>query len=92
ARARHLRGLAPVAPAWHWLCGDRAVRATLDWFTGVAGGPAALTGGDVIALGVPRGPAVARVLAAVRDARLDGTITTRAMEEEHVRHWLAKGG
>ncbi|MBI2155784.1 MAG: hypothetical protein HYU26_02590 [Candidatus Rokubacteria bacterium] len=92
ARARHLRGLAPVELAWHWLAGDQAVRATLDWFTGVAGGPAALTGGDVIALGVPRGPAVARVLAAVRDARLDGTITTRAMEEEHVRHWLAKGG
>ena len=51
-----------------------------------------LSGDDVVALGVPRGPAVAQVLAAVRDARLDGTMQSRAMEEEHVRQWLAKGG
>ena len=55
-------------------------------------GLAALTGDDVVALGVPRGPEVARVLGELRDARLDGRITDRAMEEDLVRHWMAKGG
>jgi hypothetical protein len=35
---------------------------------------------------------VARVLGEVRDARLDGILANRAMEEEHVRQWLARGG
>ena len=52
----------------------------------------ALGGEDVIALGVPRGPAVARVLAELRDARLDGTVTDRAMEEDLVRHRILEGG
>jgi len=51
-----------------------------------------LSGDDVVALGVPRGPAVARVLAEMRDARLDGKLDSRAMEEAHVRQWIAKGG
>jgi len=91
-RARLLRGRAPVELAWLWLTGERAVRETLDWFTGLDSRVVTLSGDDVVALGVPRGPAVARVLAEVRDARLDGTLTNRAMEEAHVRQWIAKGG
>jgi len=41
----------------------------------------------VIALGVPRGPSVATVLAAVRDARLDGRVVDRAAEIDYVRSW-----
>ena len=92
ARARDLRSAAPIELAWLWLTGGREVRATVDWFAGLDPRPVSLSGDDVVALGVPRGPAVARVLAEVRDARLDGTLTSRAMEEAHVREWIAKGG
>src|SRR5262249_12983525 len=51
-----------------------------------------LSGDAVVALGAPRGPAVARVLAEMRDARLDGRLASRAMEEAYVRQWIAKGG
>ncbi len=72
--------------------GDGGLREALDWFVGLDPRVVSLSGDDVVALGVPRGPAVARVLAEVRDARLDGTLASRAMEEEHVRQWLARGG
>ena len=92
ARARQLRACAPVELAWLWLTGARDLREALDWFAGLDPRVVSLNGDDVVALGVPRGPAVARVLAEVRDARLDGTLASRAMEEEHVRQWLARGG
>jgi len=92
ARARELRGASPLELAWLWLTGDREVRATVDWFAGLDPRVVSLTGDDVVALGIPRGPAVARVLAEMRDARLDGKLTSRAMEEAHVREWIAKGG
>jgi len=91
-RARELRGTAPTELAWLWLIGDRDVRATVDWFAALDPRLATLSGDDVVALGVPRGPAVARVLGELRDARLDGTLTSRAMEEAHVREWILKGG
>ena len=91
-RARELRGYAATELAWLWLTGDRAARSTVDWFASLDPRVASLSGDDVVALGVPRGPAVARVLAELRDARLDGTLTSRAMEEEHVRQRIAKGG
>jgi tRNA nucleotidyltransferase (CCA-adding enzyme) len=91
-RARLLRERAPVELAWLWLIGTGDLREVLDWFTGLDARVVSLSGDDVVALGVPRGPAVARVLADVRDARLDGTVASRAMEEAHVRQWLAKGG
>jgi tRNA nucleotidyltransferase (CCA-adding enzyme) len=91
-RARPLRGRAPLELAWLWLSGGDDLRAALDWFVGIDPRLVSLDGDDVVALGVPRGPAVARVLAEVRDGRLDGTLANRAMEEEHVRQWLARGG
>ena len=92
ARARQLRARAPLELAWLWLSGGDDLRAALDWFVTIDPRLVSLGGDDVVALGVPRGPAVARVLAEVRDARLDGTLGNRAMEEEHVRQWLARGG
>jgi hypothetical protein len=41
----------------------------------------------VIALGVTQGPDVARVLSALRDARLDGKIRDRQGEIDYVRTW-----
>ncbi|TMA58400.1 MAG: CCA tRNA nucleotidyltransferase [Deltaproteobacteria bacterium] len=92
ARARLLRELHPVVLAWLWLVGDGAARAALDWYLGLDRALVALSGDEVIALGVPRGPAVAGVLAGLRDGRLDGRITDRATEIDQVRHWLTKGG
>ena len=43
-----------------------------------------LNGDDVIALGVPRGPEVGRVLRSLRDARLDGLVADREGEEAFV--------
>ena len=92
ARARLLRELHPVALAWLWLVGERGTRAALDWYLGLERGLVSLSGDEVIALGVARGPAVARVLAELRDGRLDGRITDRATEIAEVRHLLTKGG
>jgi len=92
ARARELRACAPLELAWLRLTGNRAVREAVDWFAGLAPHVASLSGDDVVALGVPRGPAVARVLAELRDGRLDGKLTSRAMEEAHVRQWIPRGG
>ena len=78
--------------AWLWLVGSAAGRAAVDWF--VAQGraaSAALRGGDVIALGVPAGPAVGTILRTLRDARLDGRIADRHGEIEYVRHWITTG-
>src|SRR2546422_8707631 len=91
-RARLLRELAPVALAWLWLVGDGNARAALDWYLGLDRAPVSLSGDEVIALGVPRGPAVARVLTELRDGWLDGRITDRATEIEQVRRLLTKGG
>jgi len=91
-RARQLRERTPVELAWLWLTSGRDVRKVVDWFVGLDPRVVSLSGDDVVALGVPRGPAVARVLAEMRDARLDGLLADRAMEEAHVRQWIAKGG
>jgi tRNA nucleotidyltransferase (CCA-adding enzyme) len=91
-RARLLYPRSPVELGWLWLTGDGPTRAVLDWFAGLEPRLVELSGDDVLALGVLRGPAVARVLAELRDARLDGRLTNRAMEVEHVRHWMRRGG
>ncbi len=92
ARARLLYPRSPVELGWFWLTGAGPTRAVLDWFAGLDPRLVELSGDDVLALGVPRGPAVARVLAELRDARLDGRLTNRAMEVDHVRHWMTRGG
>ncbi|MCJ7605734.1 MAG: hypothetical protein MUO19_06845, partial [Dehalococcoidales bacterium] len=45
----------------------------------------ALGGGDLKKLGVPEGPQMKEVLQALREARLDGKISTKAEEEQMVR-------
>jgi tRNA nucleotidyltransferase (CCA-adding enzyme) len=92
ARARELRGRAPLELAWLRLIGGAGVRAALDWYLGLERSLVSLTGDDVVALGVPRGPGVARLLEALRDGRLDGRLHDRAMEVAHVRQWMTKGG
>jgi hypothetical protein len=87
-RAALLRGRAAIELAWVWLGGDRPVRAALDWYLGGAAQVrGALRGEELIALGVPRGPAVGLVLGRLRDARLDERARSRADEAALVRRW-----
>ena len=66
-----------------------AERARLERRVAGAGAGRPELGGDaVIALGVARGPEVARVLGALRDARLDGEIRDRLGEIDYVKTWL----
>jgi tRNA nucleotidyltransferase (CCA-adding enzyme) len=84
-----LRGVSgAVLTALHLAGG--AARERVEWWmaTGRAVEPV-LRGDDVLALGVPRGPAVAAALAAVRDARLDGRVVDRASEMDYVRSWMS---
>lgn len=49
-----------------------------------------LNGRDLMALGVPQGPAVGAMLARLRSAKLEGSAEGRAQETELVRAWLAE--
>ena len=49
-----------------------------------------LNGDDLLALGVPPGPAVREVSERLRAARLDGRVSTRRGEESLVRRWLQR--
>ncbi len=50
----------------------------------------ALTGADLIKLGVPQGPKVKEYLLRLRDARLDGQVDSKREEEDLVRGWVKK--
>ena len=49
---------------------------------------AALTGDDLLALGLPAGPRFKTLLWELRAGRLDGTLTSRAAELAHAQQWL----
>jgi hypothetical protein len=50
-----------------------------------------LTGGDLLALGVSRGPQIGRALAMLRRRRQDGAVGSLAEERELVKEWLTSG-
>jgi tRNA nucleotidyltransferase (CCA-adding enzyme) len=49
-----------------------------------------LTGNDLKRMGLPTGPTYRKILARLRDARLDGEITSRAEEEQLVRNQITE--
>ena len=75
--------LTPHAPL------SEAIRLYLDRLRHVR---PALKGADLIALGVPEGPGIGELLDQLRDARLDGTLTTRQDEERWVLEQLEGPG
>jgi tRNA nucleotidyltransferase (CCA-adding enzyme) len=88
--ARALREAGPTAVAWLHLAGDDAARERLASVVGAETRARPALGGEaVLGLGVVRGPDVATVLAALRDARLDGEIRDRQGEIDYVKDWLA---
>lgn len=88
AAAAAVRRATPLHVAAAYLRGDAETRGRLDRHA-VGAPDDGLRGDDVIALGVPRGPAIAQVLAELRDRRLDGEIADRAGEIDYVESWVA---
>ena len=87
-----LRPVPPAAALSAWLRGGARARRRVEWY--LAEGRAVqprLTGADLLALGVPRGPRVGRALAMLRRRRLDGAVGSLAEERELVKEWLTSG-
>jgi tRNA nucleotidyltransferase (CCA-adding enzyme) len=75
-----------------WLRAGARARRRIQWF--LARGRAvrpALSGGELLALGVPRGPCVGATLERLRRLRLDGGLASLAEERELVKEWLTLG-
>jgi tRNA nucleotidyltransferase (CCA-adding enzyme) len=89
ARARLLRDRGPVELEWLRLAGAPATSAAVDEFLSVAlTARPALRGDELLALGVPRGPEIGRVLDELRDARIDGVVHDRQDETAYVARRL----
>jgi tRNA nucleotidyltransferase (CCA-adding enzyme) len=87
-----LRPVPPAAAIAAWLRGGARARRRIEWY--LAKGRAVqprLTGGDLVALGVPRGPRIGRALAMLRRRRLDGAVGSLAEERALVKEWLTSG-
>lgn len=87
-----LRQVPAAALLGAWLRAGARGRRRIQWF--LARGRAVrprLTGADVLALGVPRGPRVGATLERLRRLRLDGVLGSLAEERELVKEWLTSG-
>lgn len=88
-QARRLRSQSLETLGWAWLLATPAARRQVEWFLVEARhARASLAGDDLLALGVPEGPAVGVFLDRLRDARLDGGAATRDAEIALVRTWM----
>jgi tRNA nucleotidyltransferase (CCA-adding enzyme) len=74
-----------------WLVARPAARRRLQWFLRAGRHVRPELGAEaLLAAGIPRGPAVGRVLRALRDHRLDGRVRSRADEERFVQRESAR--
>ena len=72
-----------------WIAAGRRARGRIEWFLGQGRGVRSLlSGDDVIAAGVARGPQVAQALGMLRDLRLDGRVKTKDDERAAVADWI----
>ncbi len=87
---RGLRDYSDSALAIFALATDDArVRERIELFRArLRGVTPELTGADLQQMGIPTGPTYRKILARLRDARLDGEITSRADEEKLVRQLI----
>jgi len=91
--AEALRPLPVAVLAGAWLRAERPVRRDIEWYLREGRGMRPLlSGGDVVACGVPRGPAVGRCLAALSRARVDREVRSLGQERAFVKRWLADPG
>lgn len=90
--AEALRAASGAVLCGAWLLGGRRARQHIQWY--LAHGRAVrplLSGEDLLALGVPRGPRVGEGLRLLRRLRLDGALGSLAQEREFVKEWLTAG-
>ncbi len=88
-----LRSQTPQVLIGAWLRGSQVARSRIEWFlTRAQTVRPLLTGDDVVALGVPRGPQVGACLAALRRLRLDRRVATRRQERAFVLAWAPDRG
>ena len=70
---------------------DALVRERVELFRARLRGIAPeLTGNDLKRMGIPTWPMYRKILARLRDARLDGEIASRAEEEQLVRRQISE--
>lgn len=93
---RRLRGCNDAAIAACAVCvGDGRIAGRLELYRReLRDARALLNGDDLLALGVPQGPAVGAILAELVYARIDGEVATRADETAYARRRLGdmRGG
>ena len=92
--ARLLDGFCPEALwAVSRLTGSTtAARRLNEYFTELRGTTPVLSGSDLLAMGVPQGPLVGRLLQELRDAKLDGRVSTERQERCLVQAALTRKG
>jgi poly(A) polymerase len=71
---------------------DFCERKLVEWSAGDLEPLPAIDGNDLKALCIPQGPLYKRLLDAVREAQLDGTVTTKEQAIELVKRLLAEWG
>jgi tRNA nucleotidyltransferase (CCA-adding enzyme) len=75
-----------------WLRGGSRARRRIQWYLESGRAVRArLSGEDLLALGVPRGPRVGAALGMLRRRRLDGGVGSLAEERGLVKEWLTSG-
>jgi len=88
--AEALRSRPVQVLAGAWIRGGRQARRRIEWFLRHGRSVRSrLSGDEVVALGVPPGPAVGRCLTALRRLRLDGMVKTRSHERALVETWVS---
>jgi tRNA nucleotidyltransferase (CCA-adding enzyme) len=72
-----------------WLAGEGKARRHIEWFLREGRARRPLVSGDeVMAAGVPRGPLVGQIMAHLRDLRLDGRVRTIEDERAAATEWM----
>jgi tRNA nucleotidyltransferase (CCA-adding enzyme) len=87
-----LAGAPETAALAAWLRGRPRARRRIQWYLESGRAVRArLSGEDLLALGVPRGPRVGEALGMLRRRRLDGDLGSLAEERGLVKEWLTSG-
>ncbi len=94
ALARQLDGFCPEA-LWavsRLTCSPAAAQRISGYLNELRCTAPALDGSDLLAMGVPQGPLVGRLLQELRDAKLDGRVSTELQERRLVQAVLTNEG
>lgn len=86
-----LEAMPPEGLLYLWATGDEVVRSRVEEFVRVlAPTRPAVSGADLIALGLEPGPAFSAILAQARADRLDGRAVGRAAELQNLKRLVRR--